>query len=635
MPFKTLLLIPPKYEVDFPPLGTPALAGFLKSRGKFVAQMDANHAYHLHFMNKLEMPHKDEQPRAFKLYALRLFLNSFFVSKEDSDVYYAPLLKNCFAEASYNDWTDSSYHFAENLLDSEFLRCFLEDEKENTFLQYYRDSRLGEHIVEQGINLLGISVIGPSQVIATLTLAKYLKMNFAKAPKIVVGGQWCTLFHSSFVERNDFTDFVDFHIRGEGETPLLSLIQYLEGERPVEDAANLSFAKNGQWQVTAHHTKENLRELPAPDFDGLPLREYDSFGSSKIHLTYETSRECYWNRCTYCVDLPMPHEGYRAKPVAIVLKEIKELKDKYHFDALVISDPAIAPSRLRDISQGLIDRGERIPFWCFGRLEKNFTKEIFETAKKAGCYVVNFGMETANQRIMDFVDKGTQLSEVGRIIKDCAGAGVHVALQMIMRLPTETFMEGLETVIYLINHRAWIQQATFNIYYCTPGSLMFNDPFRFKIRILPNQPRFRFFHVFEMEDPNSMAYDEAQRLIALYKTLIKKDKPSLSLAEAFQEAAAPSQETEEAASENLPADDYELVQCALSLGGGRIERGLIINPEKDDFGYLTREQMEMLSEDHLSLSMAHDIEAKRDTIRELIQLGLLRKQNRNNPATCP
>lgn len=619
MSLKTLLLIPPKYEVDFPPLGTPALAGFLKSRGKAVQQMDSNHEYHLHFMEKLEIKAEEEMPRTFKLFALRLLLNTHFFEKGNSDVYYAPLLKNSFKAAPYNDWTDSSYHFAENLLDSDVLHRFLEDENENTFLQYYRESRLAERILEQGVDLLGISVIGPSQMIPTLTLARHLKQNFAKAPKIVLGGQWCTLFHKPFVERTDFTELVDFHIRGEGETPLLSLIQFLQGERPVEEAANLSYVENHEWRVTPLHTKENLRELPAPDFDGLPLREYDSFLSSKIHLTYETSRECYWNRCTYCVDLPMPHEGYRAKPVDIVLKEIQELKEKYHFDSLVISDPAIAPSRLKNISQGLVDKGEKIPFWCFGRLEKNFTREIFETAKKAGCYVVNFGMETANQRIMDFVDKGTQLSEVSRIIKDCAQSGIQVALQMIMRLPTETFQEGLETVIYLVNHREWIHRATFNVYYLTPGSLMFNNPARFKIRPLSNQPKFRFFNEFEMEDPNSMTYGEADRLIALYRVLLSKERPSLSLEEVFQE-----EPQDEASLEAFPAGSYELVKVALTMGGIRTEKGYAINAQKDDFGYLNQEQMALLEREN-ALSLAHDIEAKRESVRELIQLGLLRR----------
>ena len=175
MPLKTLLLIPPKYEIDFPPLGTPALAGFLKSRGKIVDQMDANHEYHVHWMDKLEIQAKDALPRPFKLFALRHIFNAAFLAKENTDVYYASCLKNFFPTAPYNDWTDSSYHFAENLLDSDFLHRFLEDEKENTSLQYYRESRLAERMIEQGVDLLGISVIGPSQIIATLTLAKHLK----------------------------------------------------------------------------------------------------------------------------------------------------------------------------------------------------------------------------------------------------------------------------------------------------------------------------------------------------------------------------------------------------------------------------------------------------------------------------
>ena len=521
MSLKTRLLIPPKYELSFPPLGTPVLLGMLKKHGKDADQFDANQEYAKHWLSKVEVTPKSDHP-GLRFFTLRALLNDIFLQKKNAELYYSEALENPFTNAAYHDWTDSSYHFTENLLESSYLERFLGDEEENTYLQYYRAVRFGERLEQDGIKLLGISLIGPSQIIPTLTLAKYLKEHFKNSPKILIGGQWATLYHEQIMKRNDLAQWIDYVIRGEGESPTVHLVEHLEGSRKMEHCSNLSYVKNGQWITTEIHTKEDMREMPAPDFDGLSLDEYANFTMKKIGLTYETSRECYWNRCTYCVDLPIPHEGYRVKRVPQVVDEIQMLIKRYKADYIIFSDPAMAPARLRDISQDMVNRGIHIPFWCFGRLEKNFTPEIFQIAKQAGCDEIDFGMETANQRLMDFVDKGTKVAEISKTIRDCAEAGIHVTLQTILRFPTETYDEGLETVNFLIDHKEFIHDVAFNIYYLTPGNHMFNDPERFGLKLRPNQPSFRFFHEWDQLDPKAMSYEDAHQLRELHELLSHK-----------------------------------------------------------------------------------------------------------------
>ena len=54
--FRTLLVIPPAYDRVFPPLGTPALVGFLKSKGIKVSQEDLNMPYYDYtFEKELEL----------------------------------------------------------------------------------------------------------------------------------------------------------------------------------------------------------------------------------------------------------------------------------------------------------------------------------------------------------------------------------------------------------------------------------------------------------------------------------------------------------------------------------------------------------------------------------------------------
>lgn len=595
MSTKTLLLIPPKYELSYPPLGTPALLAFLKLRGHVASQMDINYEYARYFMNRVSLDSSEVDSPLVRHVTWKRLSNQIFISKAKSTVYYAEELKNPFSEAAYDDWTDSSFYFAENLLDSKNLEKFLEDDQENTYLQFYKESNLASKILEGEYDFLGISIISPSQIIPTLTLAKYLKENFEEVPKIVLGGQWCTLFAKEFVKRDDFTKWIDFFIRGEGETPLLKLVEEFEGNRNFIEIPNLSFAREGRWITGINSSKEDMSELPTPDFEGLLENEYFNFTQKgKVGITYESSRECYWNRCTYCVDLPLPHEGYRIKPVKQVISEIKEIQEKYNPDYLIFSDPAIAPSRLKFISEAMVREGIRIPFWCFGRIEGNFTKAIFEIAKKAGCDEIDFGMETASQRLMDFVDKGTNTQEVSRVIRDCSEAGINTSLQVIFRFPTETYDEGMETVQFLADHKKWIHEISTNIYYLTPGNHMFNDPKRFQIRIPEGQPPFRFFYEFENLTQDTITYEEAHQLNDVYRMLTGEGVNRVEVRKGWLEKSEIKNVTESA--KPYLDEIKEVFEASLELCGNRTKTYLFLLEDGTPVGFMSEGEAAQLKE---------------------------------------
>lgn len=522
---KTLLVSPPKYQLEYPTLGIPSLVGFLRSHGKEVVQRDLNHDYFRYFMNRLRVENCTQQvPEHLRYRFTSYLLNQSYIQRAEQSVYFAQALKENLDLTYFDDKSDSSYHFAENMLNADYLEDYLTDVKENSYLQFYEGASVAKQIAESGAKLLGISIIGPSQIIAALTLACHVKNAAGSDFKVVLGGQWCTLYKDDWISFRKAGKWVDFLIHGEGETPLLGLIEHIEATKRVEEISNLIYFSDGEWRSSGMRSKEVMKALPAPDFDALPLWNYGSFKTHDVALTFETSRECYWNRCTFCVDLPLPHEGYRVKPVNQVVDEMQTLTEKYGAKYLFFSDPAMSPARLKKISQEMIRRRFKVSFWCFGRMEKNFDTETFALAKAAGCDSMSFGLETANQRMMDLMDKGTTVADVSRIIRVCAEAGIEVTLQMMLRFPTETFEEGLDTIQFLVEHKHWIHEVTFNLYYLTPGNHIFNDPSRFAIEILSDQPRFRFFYRFHQTRQDAMTDEQAEELLRVYAALLHQSK---------------------------------------------------------------------------------------------------------------
>lgn len=489
------MVIPPKYGIDYPPLATPSLLGYLKSKGVQAKQVDWNIEY-------------------------RLSLDS---ENEDKivDSPYSDLLPNKPAyDLPYDDNSFTSFHFTERLLASPLLSRFMNDLENNPFQRFILENKLIERIKEYGPGLVGLSIISPSQVIFSFTLGHLLK-HFNPGIHLVIGGQWVSLYRKEILKRKDFTDFFDSAIFFEGETPLFKLISELSRSGSLENVPNLIYKDKSEFVLSQHHSVEKLDELAGPDFAGLDLNRYKTAAEGKVTLTFETSRECYWNKCAYCVDLPHPKQGYRARNPRLVVEHLRDLLEKYPINSLILSDPAMSPNQLMGISQEIIKNGLRLSWWCFARLDQGFTKETFLLAKEAGCSAVSFGLETASQRLLDFIQKGLDLDIAKRVLLDCDHAGLNAQLQMMLGLPTETLQDALETINFLVENREIIQQVTFNVYYLTPGCLIHDNPADYGI--LPDKDHlpFQFFLDFS-QSTGGLSKKEAYSLIRLYNILTDK-----------------------------------------------------------------------------------------------------------------
>ena len=77
--FKTILCIPPEYDRNYPPLGTPALSAFLKKNGFPCSQLDLNLVYRDFLASRVTGPVAlDKEERLFFLEPL---LRKFFFEK--------------------------------------------------------------------------------------------------------------------------------------------------------------------------------------------------------------------------------------------------------------------------------------------------------------------------------------------------------------------------------------------------------------------------------------------------------------------------------------------------------------------------------------------------------------------------
>lgn len=497
---RVLLVIPPNYSYtyDYPPLGTPMLSGYLKSKGIITAQIDLNLEYNKYILNRVND------------------VNNYFEKKREQNLYYSEFIPAYHHDLPYKDNTNSSFYFVEHLLSCKHLFRYIEDEKENTFLQFFRDNNIERRLADFKPTLLGISIISPAQVIGAFTLCNIFKKKFPDIP-IVIGGQWPTLFREELMKRPDLGIFFDFIIIFEGETPLLELLNAIETKNELKKVPNLIFKSDSKFIVSSRHSVEDLNKLACPDFDGLYLNQY----KYPATLTYQSSRECYWNKCAFCVDIPLPKQGYRVRSPELVAKDICILQKKYHPQSIMFSDPAFSPRQMKEISQELLREDIDINWWCMARLDPAFTLDILKLAFCAGCFEIDFGFESASNRLLKFLNKGTNTENALKIIADCYQAGISVSLQTVFGFPSETLDEAMDTVAFLVENRDLIRGPAFNTYYLTPGNAIYENPdfYGIKFEKEPLLP-FKFFHNYT-HITGEVTEDVACNLRRIYAQLIE------------------------------------------------------------------------------------------------------------------
>jgi anaerobic magnesium-protoporphyrin IX monomethyl ester cyclase len=512
---KVLLCIPPDYDYNYPPLATPALCAFLKKNKITASQIDLNLGYRDFLLD--HMRGKNVSP-AVKNVLLKDALRVFFAEKLKKR-YYSALLPRVSDGVSlslpYNNNSNSSFYFTERLLESRDLFRYLEDRAENTFLQFYEKRGIAGFLERNGIDLVGLSVTSPSQVIPSLTLGCLIKKNLPHI-HVNIGGQWPTLYRKQIIKRQDLFTCFDSVVVFEGETPLLKLAQALKTRPPLKIRNVVTKGASGDFSST--RSQEHMDSLPAPDFSGLPVSRYRGARGSRRSLTFESSRGCYWSKCAYCVDLPLPKPAYRCKDPKAVVRDMRELQKKFNATMLMFGDPGLSPRSMLEISRGILARGLRINWWTMARLDPGFTREIFSTARKAGLVKINFGFESACDRVCALVNKGNSRERSERIIRDCHEAGIVVDLQTMVGLPGESPQDGLETVDFLIRNKKYIGSVSFNEFYLTPGNQVYLHPDRFGITydrktVLP----FRFFIPFT--NVKGMDSGQVRSLIETYYAL--------------------------------------------------------------------------------------------------------------------
>ena len=520
---KTMLLFPPEWVPTAPYLALPSLTAVLREAGHEVIQKDVNiDMYNLFFSDmfliwvsarmsqqlktleskeaKEELTEAEQIQKASLEHHLQIDVMDLAERAEQAkaithgeDFYQADKLEwalNTFREvmqyisAAYYPASLVFYPMESNLgyrpgVSSEVFAC-LEDEQVNVYRDICRQLVLPAISKEQPA-VVGVSIGTQMQLLAGLTFCKMIKEAFPDI-HITVGGNVITRLQEEIPQKPKFFESVfDSAILYEGEHALLWLLEALVGDREMKAVPNLMFQENGQIQVNSEIYTEKTTALPLPDFDGFPLDSY--FVPVRI-LPYLATRGCYWGKCTFCDHGQGYFDQYRGKPAGDVIREIQALKERYHSDHFLFADESYPPALLRKVSQLLIEHEVNINWTTLIRFEESLQDpEVWKTAVKAGCRTLYYGMESANERVLELMDKHAKKSVIENNLREASKAGIWNHVMAFYGFPGEKQEEAEETRQFLLDNKQNIHSVELFYFVAYRHTPMVRNPEKFGITI--------------------------------------------------------------------------------------------------------------------------------------------------------
>lgn len=213
------------------------------------------------------------------------------------------------------------------------------------------------------------------------------------------------------------------------------------------------YRHNGEIRNTGHYKlSHDLNSLPYIDRELTNWRLYSEKNGNYKYLpgTYTmAARDCWWGRCSFCSWTTIyPGKNYRVRSPEKMLDEVGMLIDRYGVKE-IMDDSGTFPvgDWLRTFCEGMIKRGynKRVKIDCnmrFGILNE----KDYEMMAKAGFRFILFGLESANQKTLDRINKNLKVEQIADGVKMAKKAGLAPHITVMMGYPWETKEDAMRTI---------------------------------------------------------------------------------------------------------------------------------------------------------------------------------------------
>ncbi|MFC1740964.1 B12-binding domain-containing radical SAM protein [Nanoarchaeota archaeon] len=239
----------------------------------------------------------------------------------------------------------------------------------------------------------------------------------------------------------------------------------------------------------------------------------DDYFTPEPVIPIRASNTCYYQKCAFCTH----HTG--SPYFEFSLKNIKESIVNSGQKNIFLVDDMIHRQRLLEIAEVFGPLG--ITWSCQLKPTIDLDEETLKTLHDSGLNVVTWGVESASDRVLKLMRKGTNIEDATKVIRASHKAGITNVTYIILGFPTETEEEAITTIDWLKGNEAHIDLVSTAIFGLQKGSPVYNNPEEFCITKITETKRTILDESIEYEVSEGMTKEDANDFRGRYKRTLE------------------------------------------------------------------------------------------------------------------
>ena len=351
------------------------------------------------------------------------------------------------------------------------IASYIKNKKYNTKILSIREENEYDEFCEE-VKSFNPRVIGFSSVSSQFhhvkKIAELIK-NINENIFIVCGGIHPTIFSDALLE----SEAIDGFFVGESETGFGNLLDKIKGNEDFRDINNFAYKEDGKIIVNQLDPLiQHLDVLPYPMKDSL----FEEFINTNGFAPFLFSRGCPFS-CSYCSNhaiakiYGMSRNKPRYRSVESCIEEIKVAREEYRFQTVYIMDDTFGlEKKWRKEFCEKYRKEINVKFICLLRVNV-VDEEFVKLLKKAGCYRIQFGVESGNEYVRNTVmNRNISDKQIIEAFGLCRKYGIQTNALNIIGVPGETDDMIWDTI--RLNRKIKPTDSAVNIFYPYKGTVL-------------------------------------------------------------------------------------------------------------------------------------------------------------------
>ncbi len=281
--------------------------------------------------------------------------------------------------------------------------------------------------------VLGVSIMGPAQVVPALVIARYAKQIWPNVP-VVAGGSHVTLLADAIASevRYGHDGAFDAFLPGHSEQVLVDLVDAI--------ARGLPWPQRGV--VLAGKGRKTAPELPpaawlAPVFEPAEVQLYDA---ARLSLPVQLSRGCSYGKCRFCT-YPAVEAWTRGNTTGIAAS-VLEQATSLRASKISVKDSLFDRKAMDAFGRMVADSAAACTWSCTTKLSAGMRAAWLAELHAAGLRTVELGVETIHPRLQKLIDKPQAAALIDGVVAAYLEAGIAVVINLLYGLPGDTEAEA-------------------------------------------------------------------------------------------------------------------------------------------------------------------------------------------------